>query len=436
MKSTTTAPTAQAATMKFVNSRHATSKLRGSVNPSFLLHTYIAPDGEHYSQLCRAGERFPLFYPTAYCSRSLRQRYTHSTQKEHLASIKKLYEWAEINEIDLQYRIVKYTFFTPHEYDSLINFISKKKSSIKKDCISKSKINSCIASIARYMKWLSNEINKNAHQSDNSKAIDNMVDALTARKMKPGSSLRSEQRILEKKVDEAMRQVLEELFTYPIKETRKIYEQGVMFRNILAIRILYDTGMRVGELLSLRLIDFNPDIGGDQATLEIHRNHDDPYDDRKRQPVAKTSGRPLPISKELSQMIEVYLKKWRRNIPNAGFSDNDFIIITHKKGKRQGKGLEYSSLQSGIINLKRKYPALSGLHPHLLRHDWNYRFSSLATKLGINSIKEQTTREFLMGWIPGSTSASRYNRRHIQKDAFELGIKIASHTSSRKKPHE
>lgn len=365
--------------MRIVNGHLLTSQLLKNVNISYKVKSFIAPDGEHFSQLYVEGEGFPLFYPTAYCSRSLRPRHTHATQKEHLFAIKKLYEWANTHNIDLHMRLESRTFFSAQELDSLLNNISVKKNARNGEAIVGTKVNACLAAISSFLVWHADEVITDSNRTEVHTAIDNMSNAIKARNVRQGSAARQTQRILEQKISNEMRATLDLIFRAPISHTTKQADQGPAYRNALALRILYDTGMRVGELLSLTLRDFHLGTGGDPTMLEIRRNHDDPFDDRLRQPVAKTVGRYVPISDELADMLSTYLKNWRREVPGVGFENHDFILITHRKGKRQGKALEYSSLESGIANLQKKHPTLRGIHPHLLRHDWNYRFSLLAS---------------------------------------------------------
>lgn len=399
---------------------------------AFKIKTFIAQSGERFSQLYdTAIGGFPLFYPTAYCSRNLRIGYAHATQLEYLRSIKKLYEWAGSNKIDLHLKIEAQEFLYPFEIDSLVNFTSLKIVSRDGESISGIKINTCLSTISSYLAWYSEEVITDSNKPEVRVAIEKMTNAIKARKVKQGSTTRQTQRQLAKKLSDDARNELQRLFSNPLQNVGKLAHRAPRFRNVLALRILYDTGMRVGELLSLRLCDFHLATGGDPAILDVRRNHDDAFDDRIRQPVAKTMGRPIPIETSLAELISIYLKDWRSKVPQVGFEDHNFLLVTHIKGTRQGHGLEDSALISGITNLKRQRPALRELHPHLLRHDWNYRFSLKAKNEGYSEAEERAIREFLMGWVPGSASAARYNRRRIQEKAFELGVEIASHVATR-----
>lgn len=68
-------------------------------------------------------------------------------------------------------------------------------------------------------------------------------------------------------------------------------DPGIRLRNAIIFGLLRHTGMRRGELLSLRIDQFEL---GHEPQVWIRRNHDDAHDSRRYQPVAKTRERPLP----------------------------------------------------------------------------------------------------------------------------------------------
>ena len=404
------------------------------------LRNFIAQNGERFSQLYELDSNgFPLFYPTAYSSRNLRTGYAHNTQKEHLLAIKKLYEWAESylqpntgKPVEIHERLVTQKFFTPYEIDALVSFVSVKRNSLDGEALAGAKVNNQLTGIARYLSWYAEEVITDSNIPEVQSGITKMSDMIIAKKVRESSHARKDQKTLAKKLSDEARDTLLDLFKNPLGGVEKKANIGSRIRNITELRVLYDTGMRIVELHGLRLSDYQMALGGEPATLKVVRYHDDVHDDRKDQPVAKTLARPVPIDEELSSLIANYIKNWRSKVPNVGFDDNDFLFVTHRKGNRQGKASTISSFNSGIETLKKNYPTLADLHPHLLRHDWNYRFSLKAKELGYNEKEEQSIREFLMGWIDNSQSAARYNRRRIQEKAFELGVQVASHTATRK----
>jgi len=404
------------------------------------LRNFIAQNGERFSQLYELDSTgFPLFYPTVYSSRNLRTGYAHNTQKEHLLAIKKLYEWAETylplntgKPIDIHERLVTQKFFTTYEIDALVSFVSKKRHAPGGEALAGAKINNQLTVIARYLSWYADEVITDSNRRAAQSSITKMSDMIIAKKVRESSRSRKDQKTLAKKLSDEARNTLLYLFSNPLDGIEKKANIGSRVRNITELWILYDTGMRIGELHGLRLSDYQMALGGEPATLNIVRYHDDMHDDRIVQPVAKTLARPLPINEDLSSFIANYIKNWRSKVPNVGFDDNDFLFVTHRKGNRQGRASTISSFNSGIETLKKKYPTLAGLHPHLLRHDWNYRFSLKAKELRYNEREEQSVREFLMGWVDNSQSAALYNLRRVQEKAFEIGVQVASHTATRR----
>lgn len=72
---------------------------------------------------------------------------------------------------------------------------------------------------------------------------------------------------------------------------------GVRKRNAAMFELMYETGMRAGEILALEIGDVDYQMG----TVSVVRRHDNPHDPRKRQPVAKTMERDIPIPIEFDQ---------------------------------------------------------------------------------------------------------------------------------------
>ena len=80
---------------------------------SLAIKSFIAKNGERFSQLYSSDDPWPLFYPTAFIVRSVRQSCTPSTQKVYLDAIKRLLDWAANNKIDLEVHFQRHDFFAP-----------------------------------------------------------------------------------------------------------------------------------------------------------------------------------------------------------------------------------------------------------------------------------------------------------------------------------
>jgi integrase len=398
---------------------------------NYTIKTFITSGGERLSQLYKADEPdFPLFYPTAFIARVIRQSTTHETQKVYLAVIKRVCEWESKRNIDLAMCFHCRKFLSAAQIDDLASYLRSRKLGRKGEVISSSKYNTHIAYAAEYLRWLAQEVITDSSTQEVKDALE-AQDAMLLKKKrrKAGSKSAREKRILAARLPAAASNQLLDLFDQPFEGLQQLQDFGPRMRNVVMLRVLYETGMRVGELLSLKLKNFIEASGGDSAYLEIERNHHDKVDTRPNQPVAKTLGRTVPISESLEEQLKDYRDNWRADVPRVGFSDEDFIFVVHRGGRSQGQALPKTAFDSGLTNLKQSYRPLTPVHPHLLRHDWNYRFSMHANSEGMSPEEERTLREQLMGWAPDSDMSRIYNRRHIEEKAHEIGRKVASDTA-------
>lgn len=356
---------------------------------------------------------------------------SHASQKEHLYAIKKLHAWAASVDIDIEKRLASKDFFRPAEISNMVTYLIVKQRSRLNETICKSKKTTYITVSANYLGWLAERVLTDCNAPATLKSIKRMLDAILAYKPKKGSSSREDQRIRDSALSDAVRLTLQFIFDNPFRTEEIPTRMGIEYRNSVALETLYETGMRIGELLALTLDDFQTSSGGSPATLRIVRNHDDPFDDRLSQPVAKTLGRIIGISPRLEERIATYLKDWRSEVGRVGFRGSDFLFVTHLNGKRQGRGLTAKAFYSCLANIKKRHVALEDLHPHLLRHDWNYRFSLKAKKRKLTELQAQREREYSMGWVYGSSSADLYNERHIQEECYKTSMIDLNLTSRR-----
>lgn len=396
----------------------------------FTIKNFISGDGERFSQLYKVSEPgFPEYYPTAFIARSIRNKTTHETQKVYLEMLKRLSEWEIKNNLDLATSFNKQCFLSAIQIGSLANYLHARRTGKRGDVIGENKYNTYITYTAKYLHWLAQEVITEANTPDVRSALDvqnSMI--LRTQQRKSGSNSAKTQRIVFSKLPEDARHQLSKIFEDPQNGNTNKKDQGTRYRNIVMLRILYETGMRSGELLSLKLKSFINAKGGDSAYLNIERNHSDAVDHRTNQPVAKTLGRKVPISESLEEQIQFYIDQWRAGIPRAKSTDDEFIFVVHHHRDSQGLGLPKTTFNTAISHLKKIYPSLNTLHPHLLRHDWNYRFSAIAEAQGMPFEEECTLREYLMGWAPGSESARRYNLRYIIEKAHKIGLQTANLT--------
>lgn len=401
---------------------------------SLEIKSFIAKSGERFSQLYSIGDPWPLFYPTAFIVRSVRQSCTSSTQKVYLDAIKRLLEWSAENKIDLEVHFQRHDFLRPHEIDSLARYINAARRGKAGDTISEGKGNTYIGYVAKYLNWFANEVITDPNRPEIQNLINMQHRRLIDKLTKDGSKSAKTQKLIEKHLSVKAREQLEELWRNPFVNVFRPADRGSRLRTVVMLRVLYETGMRRGELLALKLKHLLESSGGEGPQLVIERNHGDSLDTRTNQPVAKTQGRIVPISPSLELQLTAYLAEYRADVPGVGFDDGDFIFVTHRSRRGQGKPISISNFGQAVAGLRDLFPALDATHPHLLRHDWNYRFSEVADKAKLNPEKEAALRSFLMGWSIESHMPGLYNHRHLQEEASRLGRKVAGETERRAPP--
>ena len=390
--------------------------------------------GERYS-LLTGSDGLPLWYPTLFATSQLRNAAkAPNTIEAHLNAIKLLLEWTNSHEIDLKQSFSTMKFLTVEQIESLCSYLKQDRSQRMKSnvipirmankertrasltppkTVAKQTYYIRISYIADYLEWFAKRVlseRKIIISRDISHLISQMIRSLKTRR--PTRSIN--QRNAPRGVSEAQRELL--LSVCDPKYQNSPFSSKTRERDSLLVDILYQTGIRLGELLSIKISDLN----FQENTLLIARRHDDVDDPRVKQPVAKTLDRLLPLSRGLSQRIHDYILRHRSLVKGA--NRHEFLFVTYKSGPHCGTPLSTSAVYRIINRVTSNIDRLSELTPHILRHTWNDRFSDKADEQGLDQAEEEKLRSYLMGWKEGSGTSATYTRRHIEKEAHKVSL--------------
>lgn len=390
--------------------------------------------GERYS-LLTGSDGLPLWYPTLFATSQLRNAAkAPNTIEAHLNAIKLLFEWTNSNEIDLKQSFSTMKFLTVEQIESLCSYLKQDRSQrVKSNAIpimmAKKERNRAsltqrktvakqtyyirISYITDYLEWFAKRVlseRKIIISREISHLISQMIRSLKARR--PTRSVN--QRNAPRGLSESQRELL--LSVCDPKSPNSPFSSQTRERDCLIVEILYQTGVRLGELLSIKISDLN----FQENTLLIARRHDDVDDPRIKQPVAKTLDRLLPLSRGLSQRMHDYILRHRSLVKGA--NRHEFLFVTYKSGPHCGTPLSTSAIYSIINRVTSNIDCLSELTPHVLRHTWNDRFSEKADEQGLDQAEEEKLRSYLMGWKEGSGTSATYTRRHIEKEAHKVSL--------------
>lgn len=208
-------------------------------------------------------------------------------------------------------------------------------------------------------------------------------------------------------------------------------------RNYLLVGLAYELGLRAGEILGLWVedIEFGP-----KPTLSVVRRHNHPLDPRKKQLVAKTLERPLPLSQELAAALNHYIFDDRSK---HSYADGHPILFVASQAPWEGHPLSYNSFGKVFKSIGQVDPdRLADISPHGLRHDRACRFveelesinQAAKTSKKIKPITDGEFERALMdyfGWTNPKTAARYLKRRtrarvneamrQFQNDTFSSG---------------
>ena len=392
-------------------------------------------DGERYRLLVEKETGIPLWYPNLYVTTQIRNSSKAvATMDSCLRSIQVWLEYCEFSQIPWEEQVESGRLFSPPQLEGLRDFAQRNFQIKKGKQVSRKTRDTVLAfpaqaparvskeyeyqrltCIAYYLGWYARTLAAAGESAAEEKKIESMVEMIISRRPPLKLSTTRRDKALRDSLFDLLMEIIE-----PDHPENPFKARDIAVRNALIIHLLANLGIRRGELLGIRIRDIN--IGAREIT--IHRRPDEVADPRVRQPNTKTEPRTIPFGDKLTDLILEYITKIRKQIKSA--RTHDYLIVVHGHGPYRGKPLGESGLGKIFDTISRTKPELSGLHPHAMRHTWNWKFSQSLDELPKDKrpspAEEEQIRNYVMGWYQGSGSAATYNRRHIKRKSWEAAI--------------
>jgi integrase len=134
-----------------------------------------------------------------------------------------------------------------------------------------------------------------------------------------------------------------------------VFNASTNIRDKLLIQILFETGLRIGEVLSLYLEDFKLDHKNGHRIQLVNRG------ELENGAKLKTGERSIYISQALMDLFDDYMYEVLDELE----IDSNFIFVK-LRGNNVGKPMNYQDVGSFFKRLRKKTNI--EVHPHLFRH--------------------------------------------------------------------
>ncbi|EEV6681645.1 tyrosine-type recombinase/integrase, partial [Escherichia coli] len=374
---------------------------------------FIMSSGERGCLILDKKSNLPTYYQNLFLTTDIRNRGATASTMEIVATNLLIFSnFLDGRGIDIIERVELKKYLSVAEIDDLVRYAKQrfdrqKIINIKSTnyrFIAKRTFSYRIHVFSRYLKWLCGLV----HSSKGIHAkyeVDVFIESIRAHI--PRNSSLNMNEISEKSLNEEEIKVLFRLLE--IGGIENPFHKEVQVRNRLIFTLLLNLGLRAGELLNLKIDDF--DLRDN--TLSVVRRHDSKEDGRSYQPLVKTGERVIPLSDELAREIFDYISNSREKMTKR--KKHNFLFVAHCTGKNAGEPLSISAYEKVISTLKRASPELYNLSGHRLRHSWNYMYSKGIEGAELEYNRRKDLRNYLMGWSKESIMCDRYNYKYISQ---------------------
>lgn len=319
--------------------------------------------GERIACLINAQTGIPFRMVTRWVMCYRRLRVQSSTLYKNLHAVGELYSWCQQNKINLDKLLISGQRLPSHQIRAFSNYLRTRITPRKGHTPSLATVNGYWHGISDFLLWCWD--NRTQYQIQEGLTLSDIQEHRYTLTMMLRSQIfygKVSHRIQPLSIEnvEAIRSVL-----VPSNQNGTwIFPEGIFtntnqLRNWLMIEIALNLGLRVGEILKLRLDSFGR---GSRQLLLVKRNPDDIHDTRSAEPSVKTAERGLPLPQYLSSLIRSYVTM---RPPLGRVSGKTPYLFTSESGKPLSIARTNDIVKH--IGIKSDVKPLSW---HRFRHTW------------------------------------------------------------------
>lgn len=202
------------------------------------------------------------------------------------------------------------------------------------------------------------------------------------------------------------------------------YDENLRIRNYLILRVLYETGIRIGELMCLTVNSYYSSNSRFYIRIEKDKSQDDP---RHAKGSIKNdfSIREISLSEETHFLLHHYVTRIRRTylkIDSSSISPTQFLFIS-----KHGKPISDDSIRDIIDKVNSQVNLLLNTSFETKPHDFRYAFANkfldyLITHQGVDMELAKDNLRNIMGWAPNSPMPAKYAANFISDQANQSNI--------------
>ncbi|WP_338378872.1 site-specific integrase [uncultured Flavobacterium sp.] len=207
--------------------------------------------------------------------------------------------------------------------------------------------------------------------------------------------------------------IIEELFSIiNYKSKSNFFKNNLKTRNNLIFLLLFETGIRIGELLRLRIKDVYRHENKFYLQIKYHQNNNE--DKRWDIPSLKNfnSQRFISISKNTYLIYELFIKYYRNKTKKHTF------LFTNINGNPISKSMIQKIFNEVSIKINYK------ITPHMARHNFAENMIMYLIEFrGLETERAKDELRLLCGWTNNSSMPILYTKKYFQKIANAHNLK-------------